>query len=228
MLALIDSRAPAQAKENLSRRCDIVEFHTQGITYEAVCGHPDLFFCKLGDSLITAPNLPESYLMTLRDKGIELFNGASLVGDRYPESACYAAVATAGYLVHRLNITDHRILEAASGLERISVTQGYTRCSLLPLDRGRFISSDAGITAALMQRGLDVLHVENRNIALPGFSSGFFGGACGFFEGKVYVNGSLDCFPDGERVRGRLDGWGYEIIELADLPLFDGGGILFL
>jgi hypothetical protein len=228
MLALIDGRVSKEVKETLSRYCEFIEFRTHGITYEAVAGHPDLFFCKLGDTLVTAANLPAFYQGILKDRGIGFLSGTLSVGDRYPESARYNAAATDAFLVHRLDITDPRILESAAGLEKLSVAQGYARCSLLPLDCGRFISSDAGITAALVHRGLGVLHVENKNIALPGFECGFFGGACGFFCGRVFVIGSLDYFPDGERARRYLGGAGYEIIELADSPLYDGGTILFL
>jgi len=225
---LIDGRVSKEAKEALSRYCDIIEFHTRGITYEAVSGHPDLFFCKLADTLVTAANLPVFYQDILKKRGIVFVSGTHSVGNRYPETARYNAAATDAFLVHRLDITDPRILESAAGLEKISVDQGYARCSLLPLERGRFISSDAGITAALVRKGLEALHIENKNITLPGFECGFFGGTCGLFGGRVFVIGSLDYFPDGEAVRRYLGAAGYEIVELADSPLYDGGGILFL
>ena len=76
--------------------------------------------------------------------------------------------------------------------------------------------------------GLDVLFVENKGILLPGCTTGFFGGACGYNEGRVFIIGSLKYYPDGDRVRLFLEESGHEIIELADGPLCDGGGILFL
>jgi len=73
-----------------------------------------------------------------------------------------------------------------------------------------------------------VLSVTTEGISLPGFKNGFFGGCCGVFRDKLFVLGSLDKYPDGERVRYFVGGTGFEIIELCNTELFDGGGVLFL
>ena len=57
---------------------------------------------------------------------------------------------------------------------------------------------------------------------------GFFGGACGVHENKVFILGHLDKFKDGDKVRNYLKDLDYKIIELFDGQLFDGGSILFL
>ena len=113
-------------------------------------------------------------------------------------------------------------------LPPIQVDQGYCRCNLLPLKDNHFITSDGGIFKVLKRCHLDVLQVTPEGILLEGFSHGFFGGCCGIFEDKVFVNGSLDHFQDGEMVRNYLNKLGYKIVELIDGPLMDCGSIFFV
>jgi hypothetical protein len=65
MLIIVDHKISQRAKEKLSQYGDLVELRTEGITYPAISGHPDIFFCQSADKLIVAPNLPEEYLAKL-------------------------------------------------------------------------------------------------------------------------------------------------------------------
>ena len=64
-------------------------------------------------------------------------------------------------------------------LTKIHVKQGYTRCSLLPVDDRSFITSDAGIAKTLAEHDTDVLLIHPGHIHLPGFDYGFIGGTGG-------------------------------------------------
>jgi hypothetical protein len=72
-----------------------------------------------------------------------------------------------------------------------------------------------------------VLYVNPSDIILPGFRNGFFGGACGVYENRVFIIGSLDKFGDGSNVRAFLKRLDMEIVELYDGELNDGGSLLF-
>jgi len=74
----------------------------------------------------------------------------------------------------------------------------------------------------------EVLYVSPESILLEGFPHGFFGGCCGVWEDKVFVNGSLSLHPDGEKIREFLVSLGYEIVELNEGPLTDVGSIFFI
>jgi hypothetical protein len=99
---------------------------------------------------------------------------------------------------------------------------------LLPLKNNCYITSDHGIYAILNAMKCDILYVDPADILLPGFPHGFFGGACGIHENKVYITGSLKKYKHGEMVKEYLLSNNYEIIELYDGPLFDCGSILIL
>lgn len=228
MLILIDKKIPEAAKEELSHYGDLLELETSGITYDSISGHPDIFFFQSGSKLITAPNLPETFIAPLKSYGLQFGKGKCSVGQKYPGTARYNAAVGENIFIHNLKITDDQVLECVSGKYQVEVQQGYCRCNLLPLRNDSFITSDKGIYTTLTRENISALYADPSEIILPGFSHGFFGGACGVYENKVFITGSLDYLKDGSEVKAFLHKLDYNIIELYDGPLFDGGSILFL
>lgn len=228
MLFIIDKRIPEEAKQRLKDFGDMLELHINDTTYDAIAGHPDIFFCKTPGKLITASNLPEDYRKFLIEKNIHFIPGERNVEVKYPLSAVYNAVVTDEYLIHKLNITDPVILKHSEHLKRINIEQGYSRCSLIPLKQNNFITSDEGIYKTLSGLELNVLYVSSEDVLLPGFKHGFLGGTCGVYENRIYFIGSLEYLTEGSLVREYLTNLGYEIIELYEGPLFDGGSILVI
>ena len=226
MLIIIDKKIPEPAKRKLANYGKLVEVSTAGICYEAISGHPDIFFCLISDSLITAPNLPQNVVGEIED-GMIIY-GDKIVGNIYPETAHYNAVVTDTCLIHNLNLTDQKIIDFCKEKEHIHVEQGYTRCNLLALKKDNFITSDKGIRRTLINHGKNVLYINPENILLEGFSHGFFGGACGVLDDKVFIIGNLDLIKNGEEIINYLTVLGYQIIELYKGTVFDSGGMIFI
>jgi hypothetical protein len=228
MIIIADKRIPAKAKKSLEEYGEVVPFSTEGITYPAISCHPDIFFCKMNDRLILAPNVPEKFKNILIKEDISFLEGELPVGEKYPDTAKYNATCNSKYLIHNFRYTDSVISNHAEELDLIHSGQGYTRCNLIALKDDHFITSDVGISRVLRGYGLNNLFVNPSDILLPGMKHGFFGGACGVHGNKVFILGNLSKFIDGEKVRDYLLALRYEIIELYDGPLFDVGSILFL
>ncbi|MEE4256488.1 MAG: hypothetical protein V2I47_05585 [Bacteroidales bacterium] len=228
MLILIDKKIPKQAKEELAKYGELLELESKGITYDAISGHPDIFFHQTPDKLIAAPNTPEKYLSALRSKGIEVLVGEQPVGEKYPASSAYNAVSVNNLLIHNFRNTDSVITSALEDADLIHVDQGYTRCNILALDDQHFITSDEKVKRVLDRFQKDCLYVSPEGIILPGYKHGFFGGCCGLQDKKVFIIGSLKHFGEGESVKGYLLSNGFETIELYHGQLFDGGSILFI
>ena len=226
MFIIADKRIPLEAKSRLNKYGKVLFFESTGATYKVISGHPDIFCCTTKNELVVAPNMPAKILQKLNSYKISLLNGKNNVGDKYPQSAHYNALVTDKYLIHNLKHTDPVLLESCLHLVRLDVKQAYTQCNVLALNNDTFIASDRGIEKTLQQKGLEVLFVNPKGILLPGVEHGFFGGCCGIFENKIFFIGSLNHFPDGEKVRQFLPD--YEIIELYDGPLFDGGSLIFI
>lgn len=226
MVILANKNIPKQALQTLSGYGELILFQTEAITYPAISGHPDIFFCVIGAYLVIAPNLPNTIKMKLKNLNIKFEEGYEMVGHAYPASAGYNCVVTKEFLIGNKGLIDKKIGEQTTDKEFIHVSQGYTRCNLLPLEDNRFITSDKGIEKALVEKGLEVLYTNPEGIQLPGFDHGFIGGTAGIFKHQIFFIGRLNLFSEGEKIRHFLSG--YEIIELYDGPLFDAGSILFL
>lgn len=226
-MIIIDHKIPEQAKRKLSEFGEIIELQSKGITYDAISGHPDIFFCRTPEALIAAPNTPEKYTSMLKKRKIPFRLGEKEVDIQYPGSASYNAVFTEKYFIHNLNISDPIVMGLLVNHEQVHVNQGYTRCSLLSLKNNCFITSDTGIYNTLTDMNIDVIQVNPGGIKIQGLKHGFFGGACGIYDNTVFIIGSLAHFPEGEKVRTFLEKLEYDIIELYEGPLFDGGSIMF-
>lgn len=228
MLILLDRKMPEAAKVKLAAYGDIVEFATEGITYEAISGHPDIFFCKTPAGLVVAPYLPEKYLTILDQNSIRYTQGTKPVGQAYPASARYNALLTGRFLIQNPAIADPVIAELNPGHEIIAVKQGYVQCNLLALPNETFITSDRGIEKTLKQTYSEVLFVDPSPIKLDGFEHGFFGGACGLLENTLFICGSLKFFKEKSEIESFAEHAGVSIIELYDEQPVDVGTILFL
>lgn len=228
MSAIVDKRIHPTALERLSGYDKTFLFETEGITYDAIACHPDIFFCAGGDSLIVAPNCPSGFRITLKEHGIVFREGKMPVGKLYPETACYNALVTDKYLIHNTDVTDSAVLTASGSRVRIHVKQAYTRCNLIHIGKDYFITSDRGIEKALREKNLNVLFIHPEPISLPGFSHGFFGGCCGLKGDKLFIHGGLHHIPEAETVRAYIHRAGAEVIELHDGPLSDIGSIVFV
>ncbi len=228
MLIIVDNKIPALAKEKLARLGEVAGLMSEDLTYPAISGHPDIFFCQLPQMVITSPNLPGKYFQLLDKNRIRYAKGTLPVGSEHPLSIHYNAAANDHYLIHRLEYTDPLILENAHFLKKIPVKQGYTRCNLVLLKKDHFITSDAGIMKTLSRNGFKGLFIAPEGIVLPGFSNGFIGGTMGILHDTVHVLGNFAYHPSGGEIARFLNGLNYRIDALYDGPLFDGGGILFL
>jgi hypothetical protein len=228
MLIIVDNKIPEQAKNTLKEYGNLMELQSSGITYEAISGHPDIFFHSIGNTLVVAPNTPNQYVNILKRKSVNITMGEQGTGQKYPASSAYNAVSTDSLLIHNFRYTDAVITRLGEDHDLIHVDQGYTRCNLLPLGEDHFITSDEKIKRVLDRFEKDCLYVSADGIQLEGFKHGFFGGCCGIYDKKVFVLGSLDRYIGGKEVRDYTEKLNFEIIELYDGQLFDGGSILFV
>jgi hypothetical protein len=239
MLIITDRRIPEPAKQSLTKFGEVVEFHSEGITYDAISGHPDIFFCQTPAGLIVAPNTPEHFIELLQKFNLQFTFGSSFVGASYPDSARYNALITEKYLFHHLSTTDPEILAHCSrssatsiGADieklKINLNQGYTNCNLQYLGNNAFLTTDKGIWNKLTTIGLKTTLVSPSGILLPGMKYGFIGGCCGLINQTLFFLGKLQYHQEGELIRLAAEEQGLNITELYDGPLFDGGGILFI
>lgn len=229
-IVLIDSRIPRPIIQRVETIAQPFLLEPQQGVYEAISAHPDIFFCQMGDLLIHSPAMNSSLIDKLKEKGIALMPGVKFPTAEYPNSVPYNAVITSKYLIHQLKATDPLILSMAKklNLQFISVKQGYTRCSLFPLNNDHFITSDEGTSRIMKKMGFEVFYYPPHDILLPGFSHGFIGGCAGIWGNTIYFTGT----PQNETIRQQMESFiekeGMKAEYLSEKKLLDAGSLLFL
>ncbi len=228
MLIVADARLPQVALETLSKYGTLAIVKSQGIVYDSISGHPDIFICQTShNSCIIAPNTPQYLIGALEQHRIQYTKGYVPLSDIFPHSAVYNAVITSQYFIHHLQHTSPLLKVHQNDKIQLHIPQAYARCNLLALPKNKFICSDKGIEKALQKAGLEVDYFSPKSIILKGHKHGFLAGCMGIYNNKVFINGTLDFYEEGERLHTYLQAQGLEIIELYQGPLIDGGGILF-
>ena len=228
MLIIIDARIPNEAKETLAEIGTVFELSSKDIVYESIKGHPDIFLFQMTDLVIIAPNAPSDLKDILKKERIPFLVGKSKIAKAYPNTVFYNAVNTRDYIIHKKGFTDSCILHQNRKKPFIDVSQAYTRCNLLSLPDGSFITSDKGIESSLLKNNLEVHCFSPEGILLEAQKHGFIGGCMGIYKSTVYLLGHLGFYHDGERLDKLLQSKGLTIVELYNGPLFDAGSIFFL
>lgn len=228
MLIIIDARLPDSVYEYLESFGEVFLLESSGIVYDSISGHPDVFLTQMGNLVIVAPNAPKALIEVLKKHRIPFLRGKEKLGEKFPETSLYNAVCNSRYILHKKNHTSACVLRQIGNREFISVPQAYTRCNLLALTDGSFITSDPGIYSSLSQSNLEVHFFDSKDIILNGEKYGFLGGAMGIMDNEIFIIGHLDQFNYGQELKALLDLKGMKTHELYNGPLIDGGGILFL
>lgn len=186
--------------------------------------HPDMnFFHAGGNRLFSSVHLFEG------QKGINNIVTGESLGSLYPRDVLYNACIIGNKIILNEKTVSAKISEFAyeSGLTIIPVNQGYTKCSVCPIDENSFITDDPGIFSAAQNYFDDVLLISKNSIRLDGYDYGFFGGCCGKIDkNKLAVNGRIESHTDKYRIIDFLEARKTAIVELSNKPLTDIGSII--
>ena len=102
MLAIIDGRSPKEAIKELSKYVDdIFCFGSEGITYNSISGHPDIFIYQDTENLVVAPNAPAKLFEFLEQKRVEYHIGETYIDDTLKGSTAYNCISSNKFLFHK-------------------------------------------------------------------------------------------------------------------------------
>ena len=114
-----------------------------------------------------------------------------------------------------------------AGMTVIPVKQGYARCSICVVDQNAIITDDSSVFAAAQNFLDDTLFISKGSIRLSGYDYGFIGGCCGKLDkDTVAFNGRVDSHADHNKIYDFMQRRNMRILELADKPLNDIGGVI--
>jgi len=197
---------------------------------DAISSHPDIFYFHFGgNKMVVAPNADVNTRDILKKIGFEIYVGKSILKRNYPYDVAYNIARLGDYVVHNFRCTDEVALTLIEGekLKKINVLQGYTKCSILIVDKNAIITSDRGIAKFLLQHDFDVLLIKEGYIELTGLNYGFIGGCGGFVLKNLFLfNGDITKHPNYSDIKNFFNKYNKEIIYINNKPLKDIGSII--
>ena len=135
------------------------------------------------------------------------------------------------HLICHSDHTSKKVLERFPSAV-IPTRQGYAKCACVPVSDHALITSDRSIEKAAVSAGISVLRIESGNVELPGYDTGFIGGAASCTIGRdldeIYFCGDLDRHPSGDQIRAFCQRHGKTAVTLGDFPLTDVGTMFLL
>jgi hypothetical protein len=211
--AYLAASSPEWLADHLRKKgADIISVEPRADVSGPVADHPDIAMCKLG----SAGQAP----VVMAPEGV--------LGSGFPGETAYDAACTGDFFIHRLEYTAPELLSEARsrGMELIDTRQAYTKCSTVIVDERSVITYDRAIAAPCRKAGMDVLEISPGHVSLPGYDSGFIGGASGRFEDELIFCGDLSEHPDYARIRAFIEERGLKCVFFPGRPLTDIGSII--
>ena len=190
-----------------------------------LAGHADLSVFISGKHAIVARGIYPHIVNFLTNRGYSVSTAAEQ-GAEYPKDAGLCVCSTGKYTVYNPKTVDPAAAAILTG-HPVTVAQGYAKCAACIVNDDSIITSDAGVSRAAKNAGMDILEITPGYVALDGFKEGFIGGASfKIDENTIAFTGTLDKHPDKERIIEFLSERGKRPVFLTDRPIFDIGGAI--
>ena len=234
MQVIIDERVDKNIEKyflDLGYEINKVKKHDE--IYNEISSHTDIFAVKIEDTVISSCNALSS---SIADKYNWIFGDN--VGRSYPDTAKYNVCIVDKNAIHNFKITDKVIVEVLKmkKYNLINVKQGYSRCSILPLNDSSVVTSDKGIYDILVKHNFDVLYTDpnDLDIKLLGDNnsyssmSGFIGGCSCILNDTVIFFGDLDRLKCKDKLVNFITSKGFKVKDFKDMDIIDYGSCIFL
>lgn len=151
------------------------------------------------------------------------------MSNTYPGDVILNSLVLDKFFIHNLKYTDENLLKSQKSKKLINVPQGYTKCSILPVNDTALITSDIGIYKILIKHNFDILLLPPGDILLPSLNYGFIGGVGGMIsKDKMAFFGDLDSYKWGNEIKKFLYKYDISPIYLRKGKLIDRGSLLTL
>jgi len=199
--------------------------------YEEISSHVDIFFSKIGNTLVIEPSKYDEYLA----KNFKnIVKGKENVSSIYPDDIKYNVCMIGNHAIHNFKDTDKKIKEILEerNYHEIHVNQGYTNCSIAVIDDNSFITSDYGIYESLKDFDFDILLLRNDleikllNGDKYSFKKGFIGGCISRLDNNIFVSGDLSKIDIDGDIREFIERRKLKIVDFENLDVIDYGGII--
>lgn len=216
---IIDSRIREEEYKYLNNYFNVIKLPLTDDVYEEISGHSDIFYCKINNQIIAAPNAK------VLEKDFKL--GRIKVQKKYPLDVPYNACQVGDRIIGSKYLDDSIVPD-------IVVKQGYVKCSIAVTSDKSCITTDKKIAEVLNKNNIDALYIEENNIKLlkkdKSISNmhGFIGGASLVFDNKFVLFGDINMLKNKDKILEYIYKYNLELVDFKGLDVYDyGGGIVF-
>jgi len=202
-----------------------------------VVDHTDLSISVIEDTVVMRRSSENLALLkdVVNSKGMKLVETDEIPSATYPYDTGLCAAVAGNNIICRGGRCDHVLEEVGEelGYGRVSVSQGYTKCSCATLYDGSVITEDPEIARTLAAYGVECLVLKDKYASLPGYDSekgpaGFIGGSSGLCGHTLYFSGCIENHPEYDRIAEFCRRHGTVPVSLSSEPLLDVGTIFFI
>lgn len=209
----------------------VIEIPSVSTLPPPISSHSDMLIHPIGEGSVFLAKELEFMKDEFNRCGVEVKVLKDMLGDRYPLDCQLNFFTVKNSVIGNIAHINKDILDyyANNGYKNFECRQGYTKCSTLLLSEEAAITTDVTICNLLTSFGVDCLYINGEDILLPGYKSGFIGGASFMLDRSTVVfTGCLATHIQGREVVDFLNKRKFTYIELTDKKLLDIGGVILL
>ena len=188
--------------------------------------HPDMQAVLLVSTLVCDAELAEEYEKILSGSEINILKGSSSVQSNYPKDVAYNIKVVGNRVFHNFRYTDSVLTNLMADKLKINVCRGYSGCSICKVGDNALITADRVIYEKACSCAVEAVIISPGHILLPGFDSGFIGGASFCFGNTVYFFGNINDHCDSKKILDFCNSHGYDVVCLGNGPLTDYGSAI--
>ena len=223
---------PEIEMELLKYDISIIKTKTDDSLQLPVCGHADIHMFHFGgEKFITSKKFNSDFSKAIYNikeiDDCEIFNNACYQKELrhdYPNDVPLNAVKIGEYIIcNPKTVCD----EIKADTNRIITTkQGYTKCSVVPVESEAIITDDTDIYNSA-KNYIDVLLVKKGYVKLNGYNYGFIGGCSGKLSNDILAfSGNIDKCIEASNIKAFCKNHGVECISLSSEDLYDYGSLI--
>ena len=196
---------------------------------KGIFNHPDVHFCQLDSRCVYVSPEQQQIIDILKSTGDISVNTESSVKIGFPDETLLNCVFFDNNVIYNDKTISPLIKDYIdqSDLNKIVVSQGYTKCSVAVVLNNAIITDDLVISKKSIEQGIDCLLVKKGQVRLKGYDYGFIGGCCGKIDKNIIAfNGELKYHDDRMNILSFLHNYGIEPVYLKQGELEDIGSII--
>ncbi len=223
-VAIVGKSMPEAAVNKLTKEYTVFVIPPDVSVAPEVFSHPDMILTVFDGKLFCHESYTSEIIPQIAELcGLKVVYCRGKRSEKYPEDVAFNVLSVGDKLIGRQDSVAPELREYGI----IDTRQGYAGCTSL-FAAGHVISADPAILSSAAGAGIPTVRISGEGIELPGYSTGFIGGACGVCGDKIYICGEPNTSPAGRDLQKACRELGLRLISLCGGPVTDVGGIKFL